>query len=189
MDHWILGCTSSKAYSSISVYDMRCAQVLLASSGFIGGSKVRAVVEMNRSSRGPELMEPVAAGSLAAQSLRIPGERPFELLDLLLRTSLTTCTVLRKQALYALACACLLGASRLATLPTCREFVAMVLKLCHAPMSLAYSASMIEIVMRRCMNEACYVQMSMWRGISLTVVAFARSVLEGQEGPAFLPEL
>ncbi|CAE7661626.1 unnamed protein product, partial [Symbiodinium microadriaticum] len=41
-----------------------------------------------------------------------------------------------KQALYALACACLLG--------------------------------------------ACYVQMSMWRGISLTVVAFARSVLEGQ---------
>mmetsp|Transcript_63353 Transcript_63353/g.148782 ORF Transcript_63353/g.148782 Transcript_63353/m.148782 type:complete len:749 (+) Transcript_63353:40-2286(+) len=30
-----------------------------------------------------------------------------------------------------------------------------------------------------CLLNACYVQLSMWRGLSLSVVAFARSVLEG----------
>ena len=33
-------------------------------------------------------------------------------------------------------------------------------------------------------NQACYLQMSMWRGLSLSVVAFARSVLKGSKKQA-----
>ena len=67
----------------------------------------------------------MAAGSLAAQSaLRIPGARAVEIFS---STSGHDLTFLRKQALYALACACLLGVSRHVSVPRYDGGVAMVL--------------------------------------------------------------
>lgn len=87
--------------------------------------------------------------------------------------------------LHALASACLIGVTRLHQFSSIRQLHCdsrdrLTCRFCRGAGVANNQVFVISLCQHRLTAlQACYLHMAMWRGISLTIVAFARSVLEG----------